>query len=250
MPTVEVRFSPLPEHVRTARLLAVAVARRSHVDESLLDEVRLAVGEACSRAVRLHQRFAPGVPVAMLLTDDDGSLGGRRPRRGALRRGDERGRRAEPGRRPRPGEPGGRPAQPGRRAAPTACPPGVVLAVISGLVDTVTISPGPGRGTRVHMQWPAGRRRRRHRRPRPSASWSSTCRSDRPCSGRVVGSRLVLTAVRSGNMPRLPRRDTRGRSDDGVRPLTVVVGRPRRTYEEDPCCRPRALPRPAGSPPT
>ena len=36
-------------------------------------------------------------------------------------------------------------------------PSGVVLAVISGLVDAVTISPGPVRGTRVHMQWPAGR---------------------------------------------------------------------------------------------
>ena len=36
-------------------------------------------------------------------------------------------------------------------------PSGVVLAVISGLVDSVTISPGAASGTRVHMQWPAGR---------------------------------------------------------------------------------------------
>src|SRR5947199_5820519 len=70
MPTVEIRFSPLPAHVRTARLMAVAVARRSQVDESVLDELRLAVGEACSRAVRLHQRYAPGVPVVMTLSDD------------------------------------------------------------------------------------------------------------------------------------------------------------------------------------
>jgi serine/threonine-protein kinase RsbW len=51
MPTVEVSFTALPAHVRTARLVATAVARRSGVDEALLDEVRLAVGEACSRAV-------------------------------------------------------------------------------------------------------------------------------------------------------------------------------------------------------
>ena len=51
MATVEVTFTPLPVHVRTARLVATAVARRSGVAESLLDEVRLAVGEACSRAV-------------------------------------------------------------------------------------------------------------------------------------------------------------------------------------------------------
>jgi hypothetical protein len=37
-------------------------------------------------------------------------------------------------------------------------PSGVVLAVISGLVDAVTISPEPGRGTRVHMRWPSGPR--------------------------------------------------------------------------------------------
>ena len=59
MATVEVTFTPLPVHVRTARLVATAVARRSGVAESLLDEVRLAVGEACSRAVEAHQRHCP-----------------------------------------------------------------------------------------------------------------------------------------------------------------------------------------------
>ena len=39
MATVELRFSALPAHVRTARLVAAAVARRSGVDESVLDEV-------------------------------------------------------------------------------------------------------------------------------------------------------------------------------------------------------------------
>ena len=55
MATVEMTFTPLPVHVRTARLVATAVARRSGVGEALLDEVRLAVGEACSRAVEAHQ---------------------------------------------------------------------------------------------------------------------------------------------------------------------------------------------------
>ncbi len=70
MATVEVTFTPLPVHVRTARLVATAVARRSGVAESLLDEVRLAVGEACSRAVEAHQRHCPGVPIRVALTDD------------------------------------------------------------------------------------------------------------------------------------------------------------------------------------
>src|SRR5579859_4696372 len=70
MATVEVTFTPLPVHVRTARLLATAVARRSGVAESLLDEVRLAVGEACSRAVEAHLRHCPGEPIRVTLTDD------------------------------------------------------------------------------------------------------------------------------------------------------------------------------------
>jgi serine/threonine-protein kinase RsbW len=71
MATVEVSFTPLPAHVRTARLVATAVARRGGVPESLLDEVRLAVGEACSRAVEEHQRHCPGVPVHIRLVRDE-----------------------------------------------------------------------------------------------------------------------------------------------------------------------------------
>ena len=70
MPTVEVTFTPLPAHVRTARLIATAVARRSGVDESLLDEVRLAVGEACSRAVEAHRLHCPAELIRVALTDD------------------------------------------------------------------------------------------------------------------------------------------------------------------------------------
>src|SRR5271166_4638614 len=71
MATVEVTFTPLPAHVRTARLVATAVARRSGVDEALLDEVRLAVGEACSRAVEAHRRHCPAEPVKIEMTAAD-----------------------------------------------------------------------------------------------------------------------------------------------------------------------------------
>jgi anti-sigma regulatory factor (Ser/Thr protein kinase) len=66
---VVLRFAPLPEHVRTARLVAVALARRVGVEDGLLDEVRLAVGEACSRAVGLHRTSAPNVPIVVHLDD-------------------------------------------------------------------------------------------------------------------------------------------------------------------------------------
>ena len=52
--------------------MAAAVARRSGVDESLLDEVRLAVGEACSRAVEEHRLHCPTEPVRLALTEEAG----------------------------------------------------------------------------------------------------------------------------------------------------------------------------------
>ncbi len=143
MPTVEIRFSPLPAHVRTARLMAVAVARRSHVEDSALDEVRLAVGEACSRAVSLHRAYAPGELVTVLLEANgefvvsvcdvvptgDGDTDG-----DPLERLDDIDFAA---------------------VGDAALPGGFSLAVISGLVDDVTISPGPGgTGTVVRMTWP------------------------------------------------------------------------------------------------
>ena len=72
MATVEVTFTALPAHVRTARLVATAVARRSGVAESLMDEVRLAVGEACSRAVETHAVQCPDKPVRLALSNQAG----------------------------------------------------------------------------------------------------------------------------------------------------------------------------------
>jgi serine/threonine-protein kinase RsbW len=67
--TVTVSFTPLPAHVRTARFIAASVARRAGVADSLLDEIRLAVSEACSLAVRFHLAHAPSAPVQVRLTD-------------------------------------------------------------------------------------------------------------------------------------------------------------------------------------
>ncbi len=69
MSRVALRFQPAAEHVRTARLVAVAVARRAGIDETRLDEVRLAVGEVCARAVRRCQEN--GVAAGVLVEMDD-----------------------------------------------------------------------------------------------------------------------------------------------------------------------------------
>lgn len=70
MPTVRLAFSPAPQYVRTARLVGVAVARRAGVSEDLLDEVRLAIGEACGRAVARHRRHGITDLVRVEMSDD------------------------------------------------------------------------------------------------------------------------------------------------------------------------------------
>jgi len=71
MATVTLRLPPNAAHVRTARLVAAAMARRSGVSEEVLDEVRLAVGEACARAVRRHNRYGVREPVTVEFVDRD-----------------------------------------------------------------------------------------------------------------------------------------------------------------------------------
>ncbi|GIF99634.1 MULTISPECIES: ATP-binding protein [Catellatospora] len=71
MATVRLEFTPEPAHVRTARLVGVAVARRAGVPDDQLDEVRLAIGEACARAVARHQRVGLRDVVAVAFTDGD-----------------------------------------------------------------------------------------------------------------------------------------------------------------------------------
>ncbi|GGP74763.1 MULTISPECIES: ATP-binding protein [Streptomyces] len=139
MATVELRFSAQPEHVRTARLVAAAVARRAGVDEAVLDEVRLAVGEACSRAVGLHRAYGVTAPVRVALTEEEKAF--------SIEVGDEV---------PGPGSGG---AAPGVRGATADEEPddggedGMGLAVISGLVDDVEVTSDESGGV-IRMTWP------------------------------------------------------------------------------------------------
>lgn len=150
MGTVEVTFTPLPANVRTARLIATAVARRTGVEELLLDEVRLAVGEACSRAVDEHRRHCPQEPIRLEMRDESGRFDvivtDAVP-------GDEAtgvdgtvscGQPAADARESSGGEPG---------RTPEFLPPGVGLAVVAGLADDVDIS-STEQGVRVRMSWP------------------------------------------------------------------------------------------------
>jgi serine/threonine-protein kinase RsbW len=144
MATVEVTFTPLPAHVRTARLVATAVARRSGVDEALLDEVRLAVGEACSRAVEAHRRHCPAEPVRIEMTDagerfvvtvsDHAPAASSRPPAPAPARADADAVHEQD--------------------SASALPAGFGLAVISGLADDVRVW-STDSGVSVRMSWPS-----------------------------------------------------------------------------------------------
>lgn len=138
VPTVELRFSALPAHVRTARLVATAVARRCGLGEAMLDEVRLAVGEACSRAVHLHRAYCPDRPVVVTLVDERSTfrvaVADEAPAGDNETQLDELTEVAD--------------------LDGDAVPPGVGLAVISGLVDDVSVEPGRDGGVVVRMTWP------------------------------------------------------------------------------------------------
>ena len=72
MGTASLSIPPAAEQVRLARLVAGAAARRCGVDEEVLDEVRLAVGEACALAVVKHQDSDLAADIRIELTDDSG----------------------------------------------------------------------------------------------------------------------------------------------------------------------------------
>ena len=120
MAGVELRFPPAAGHVRTARLVAVAVARRAGFDAARLDELRLAVGEACARAV---SRCADdGCNEDVVLGIDDGGPGF---------------------------------TVEVLDAASSAAPDDpIVLALLQGLADTVEVLPGKGGpGGLIRMEW-------------------------------------------------------------------------------------------------
>ena len=151
MATVEMSFTPLPVHVRTARLVATAVARRNGVEEALLDEVRLAVGEACSRAVEAHQQYCPAQPVRVALTGGNGRFEVVVTDAAAA---DEDAAGTTPAPTDSwPGPMNGAANGDGTAAAGALLPHGLGLAVIAGLADDVQVS-RTAAGLSIRMSWP------------------------------------------------------------------------------------------------
>ena len=152
MATVELRFTALPEHVRTARLVAVSLARKAGVDAETLDEVRLAVGEAATRAVGRHRASCPTEPVLVRLSDGDGRFVAEvvDVARGPVVPDSSAAVTAAPD------LAGHAEADPdGVDALDEPLPEGIDLAVIGSLVDDVTVR-SDHEGSVVRMVWPVG----------------------------------------------------------------------------------------------
>ncbi len=145
MSTVRLSFSPAPVHVRTARLVGVAVARRAGVAEELLDEVRLAIGEACTRAVALHRQYHLSDLVQVEMADQGNytvRVIDRAPIEAAI------GLTALP-----PDE------LADESLTDEALTTGVGFALLAGFVEDLQVRPvEEGIGTEVRMVWPVGRK--------------------------------------------------------------------------------------------
>lgn len=135
MATVRLEFSPEPAHVRTVRLVGVAVARRAGVPDDQLDEVRLAIGEACARAVARHQRLGLRTVIEVSFSDGDRYL---------VKVVDRAG--SDPGTDQVDGE--------------DEIAMDVSATLLQGLVKDLRMSPlDNGTGTEVQMAWPVRKRR-------------------------------------------------------------------------------------------
>jgi serine/threonine-protein kinase RsbW len=156
MATVELRFSPLPAHVRTARLVAATLARRHGFDEAVVDEVKLAVGEACSRAVGLHAAHAQDSDVVVLFQDtpdqyvvtvrDAGPPGADTAIETTGTEVAELPQLIDVASLAAPADP------PAATGPAHVLPPGVGLAIVAGLVDDLDVSRTDD-GTAVRMSW-------------------------------------------------------------------------------------------------
>ncbi len=150
MRTVRLAFSPMPAHVRTARLVAVATAREAGIEEGVLDEIRLAVGEACSRAVGLHRHhgrsalveveFAAGTRFCVTVRDTAPAQPTADPTTSPFGEAELTG---------------AAPFGSGDGFSEEAVAAGVGLALLTGLVDDVSVTAAAdGAGTVVAMSWP------------------------------------------------------------------------------------------------
>ena len=150
MATVRIDVAPDQAYVRVVRLVAVSLARLNGIAEEVVENVRLAVGEACGRAVAAHCQADLDAPVIVDFQEDPGltvvvndvvPL----PHASGATAGASQGHKP-------PGNAPGQLQQEGRLQQEAA----EVIALLEGLADAVSVNTGDS-GTAVTLHW-TGRR--------------------------------------------------------------------------------------------
>ena len=120
-------------------MMSVALARRGGLPEPLLDEVRVAVGEAVSRAVLINAGDKSDEPVRLTFTEDD-----RGYEVGVLDVGDAAAV---------PEVDQDLPDVDENEIAEHGMPAGLDLALVAGMADEMKVGPHPAGGTLVRLRW-------------------------------------------------------------------------------------------------
>lgn len=129
---VELRVPPDVLYVGLARLVVTAAARQSGLDDGRIEDLKIAVSEATTNAIRAHQRVNESRPVELVFGPDHEGF------RVTIR---------DTG-------PGFEPPPEGARDRDLTEEGGLGVTLIRGLADSVTYQAGSG--TRVHMTFTVG----------------------------------------------------------------------------------------------
>ncbi|MDQ3627957.1 MAG: ATP-binding protein [Actinomycetota bacterium] len=153
--TVTLAIPPQSGLVRFVRLVGVALARLNGIQDESIDDIRLAISEACNRAVAAHRSTALDAPLTVEISGGRGLVVTVRdcqplPAASGMQAADLLRRSA--------GDPGGTGPDDSSRTSwfddlfddDSVLPEAIGL--ISGLADDLTVQTGPA-GTSVTMAW-------------------------------------------------------------------------------------------------
>lgn len=157
MPHASLTISPRPELVRIARMMSVSLARRSGLPEPLLDEVRLAVGEAVSRAVLINVARVGSQPVHLEFTEDDRGYEVAVTDAGDAESVPDYDEAPDYDQAPDHEATTGAALAEGETTSADGqveqMPPGLDLALVAGMADEMTVASNPAGGTVVRLRW-------------------------------------------------------------------------------------------------
>ena len=74
MASVEIQIPPRPEYVGVVRLALGSLARTSGMDEGSIDDLRIAISEACTNAVMAADEGGSGEPIAVVWNMEEAAL--------------------------------------------------------------------------------------------------------------------------------------------------------------------------------